>query len=120
MKKENAANLLRLWHIKKAAEKVVAAVDRIGLEGYENDELYRLAFEKLIQNLGESAYNLTDDLKMQHPHIEWKKIEGTRHRVVHDYYVVDETVIWKIATLYVPQLLTDIEPIIEALTPDGD
>lgn len=42
-------------------------------------------------------------------------IEGIRHRIAHEYYDLDMTTLWRVASIFVPQLIHDIEPIITDL-----
>jgi len=47
-----------------------------------------------------------------YPHIEWRKMSGTRNRVIHDYFGVDYDIVWDIITTKLPQLEIDISNII--------
>jgi uncharacterized protein with HEPN domain len=38
-----------------------------------------------LYNIGEHVYNLSSELKKQHPEVPWSKIAGMRHRLVHNY-----------------------------------
>lgn len=40
-----------------------------------------------------------------HPEIDWFKIRGLRHRIVHDYRRINNATIYHIATDYVPPLV---------------
>lgn len=42
-----------------------------------------------IQILGEAAQAVAGVLKDEHPEIPWRRIQGMRHRIVHDYPAVD-------------------------------
>lgn len=45
---------------------------------------------------------------------------ATRHVLAHDYDVVDHTIVWRIATVYVPQLIPQIEPLLPTPPPDPE
>ena len=49
---------------------------------------------------------------MQYPNIPWVSIEGMRHRIAHEYYDLDMTTLWRVASVFAPQLIQDITPII--------
>jgi uncharacterized protein with HEPN domain len=43
-------------------------------------------------------------IKNRFPDIPWHRIVGLRHRIVHDYFGVDTSLIWGIATKDVEEL----------------
>lgn len=57
----------------------------------------------------EAAYQVSDDFKTGHPQIDWFKIEGLRHRIVHDYRRVDDETLWRITRKYVPPLVAELD-----------
>ncbi len=44
--------------------------------------------------------------------MEWFKIQGLRHKIVHDYYALDDRTIHHIATDYVPPLVEQLKKIL--------
>lgn len=42
-----------------------------------------------LQVVGEAAYKVSDAFKSAHPEVDWFKIAGLRHRIVHDYRRID-------------------------------
>jgi uncharacterized protein with HEPN domain len=61
-----------------------------------------------LQVIGEAAGKISAGLKDAHPEIEWRRINGLRHRLVHDYGQIDMSVIWRIVQ-------SDVGPLIAAL-----
>ncbi|MGN6625372.1 MAG: HepT-like ribonuclease domain-containing protein [Tepidisphaeraceae bacterium] len=43
-----------------------------------------------LQVMAESTQRLSDTIKASEPAIPWFQIEGFRHRLVHDYFRIDE------------------------------
>ena len=39
-----------------------------------------------------------------HPDIPWREITGIRHKLIHDYFVVDLGIVWRTATVNVPEV----------------
>lgn len=42
------------------------------------------AIVKNIEIVGEAANNLTKDLRVMHPEVDWEGMTGMRHVLVHD------------------------------------
>jgi uncharacterized protein with HEPN domain len=55
---------------------------------FTEDEVLRLAVERLIQNIGEAAIHLPDEITSSIPDMPWKEIAGMRHILVHGYDIV--------------------------------
>jgi uncharacterized protein with HEPN domain len=51
---------------------------------------------KYFKIIGEAANRLPQNFKTQHSGIEWPKIIGLRHRIVHDYFNIDVEIVWQI------------------------
>ena len=47
-----------------------------------------------IQIIGEASNRLSSELRAAHPEVEWTAIVGMRHRLVHDYFDIEERIIW--------------------------
>lgn len=65
--------------------------------------------------IGEAAWNLSDALKAEHSQVPWKRIEGMRHIMVHDYFKVDWDILFRTAQTHVPALKPEIEAILASL-----
>lgn len=77
-------------------------------EHFMADRLLRDAIAYNLQVVGEAAYHVSDAFKAAHPQIDWFKIAGLRHRIVHDYRRVDDETLWRITQKYVPPLVTEL------------
>jgi uncharacterized protein with HEPN domain len=65
--------------------------------------------------LGEAANQLPKEIRDQYIDIEWKKIIGLRHRIVHDYFDIDVEMIWEILTKDLPAFKQKLSSIRERL-----
>ena len=84
---------------------------------YDSNIVLRYFLLKQVEILGEAAYKLSKDFKGRHPEIPWKKIEGSRHIFVHDYFDLDWGILWDILTLHIGPLRGQIEKLLH--DPDG-
>ena len=77
--------------------------------------MMRFASIKQLEIIGEAANNLTNELKSKFTEIEWRKIVGLRNILVHQYFGVDEKIIWDIIQEDIPELRTQVETIVNQL-----
>jgi uncharacterized protein with HEPN domain len=69
-----------------------------------SDEVLCRASIRSLEIIGEATKKLSDTFKKQHPKIEWKKIAGTRDKLIHDYYGIDYDIIWDIISSKIKEL----------------
>jgi len=102
----------RLSHMLSAIMKIEKYTEDISFNGFEKNEMLQDAIFKNLEIIGDAAYKLSDETKETYNHIEWKKIEGLRHRLVHDYYKVDLTIVWNTKNKSLPELMENINNIL--------
>ena len=51
---------------------------------------------------------------MPHPDVPWRLIKGMRNRIAHDYWTVDDDVVWAAVARYAPELRRVLAGEIEA------
>ena len=68
-----------------------------------------------LMTIGEAVTKLSDALKKQHSEVPWEKIQGTRHRIVHEYFHIDYDLVEKIALNHLPQLREQLEAILREM-----
>jgi uncharacterized protein with HEPN domain len=64
--------------------------------------------------IGESVTRLPDELLEAMPDVEWRKIKGLRNMIAHDYFGIDAEVIWQIIGKHIPELLNQVQHLIES------
>jgi uncharacterized protein with HEPN domain len=108
----NNADLVRLQHMRDAAQKAVAFMQDRRRTELDDNEMLRLALVRLLEILGEAAKNVTPEVREANKQIPWKSIAGTRDRLIHGYFKVDLDVVWEIITVDLPPLIVELEQII--------
>lgn len=66
-----------------------------------------------IEIIGEAATCLTDELRKDNSDIPWKKIVGTRNRLIHGYTAVSLEFVWRIVKTELPKLKSGVERILK-------
>lgn len=70
------------------------------------------AVMRQLEIIGEAARNLSDEVRSEHPDVEWGQIIGMRNRLIHAYFQVDTELIWEIVSIDLPLLKREIETMI--------
>ena len=99
-------------HMLDMSRKEVDTVTGKTRDGYNDDEILRMALTHFIQVIGEAARKVSAEFQATHPQIPWREIVGTRHRIVHGYLNIDEDLVWEIVTHDLPALIRGLEKII--------
>lgn len=102
-----------LFHLKNMAE-LVEEVASFASRDRKDLVVFR-AVERSMSLIGESAYQLSKECKEAHASVPWDKIAGLRHRLVHEYFSIDEMVLWQIVDIDIPRLKGQIAAILEVI-----
>jgi uncharacterized protein with HEPN domain len=78
-----------------------------------DDAILSRAVIRSLEIIGEATTKIDEEFKAHHPHIEWKKIAGTRHRLIHDYFGVDYDIVWDIIINKLPQLQSFLKDMVK-------
>ena len=106
MKKDPNVYLKHILQSIQAIEKYLHGVSKeIFLESEEKQDL----ISRRLEIIGEAVKQLPDEFKQQHPEIPWRDIGDMRNILIHVYFDIDYTIVWKTATELVPQLKKQIE-----------
>jgi uncharacterized protein with HEPN domain len=81
---------------------ILRAIDKIldktgpGETAFFGDEMLQVWVLHHLQLLGEAARSLSADFRRLHPDAVWSKAAGMRHVLVHHYFDIDASQIWKV------------------------
>jgi uncharacterized protein with HEPN domain len=83
----------------------------VGPTLFLQDELLQDGVIRSFEVIGEVVKRLSDDLKMQHPQVEWRGFAGFRDVLIHQYDKIDIRQVWEIIQTDLPalkQLVTNL------------
>lgn len=102
-----------LSDILKAITQVEQFTSGLTFEEFANNPVIFLAVVQAIIVMGEAVKNVPDDLRQNYPDVPWKAIAGMRDKLVHEYWAIDEKVVWKVVQDNAPELKVKIERVLE-------
>jgi uncharacterized protein with HEPN domain len=95
---------------KERLEDMLAAVDKIlaesagAQERFAADPMLQVWVLHHLQIVGEAARTLSSGFRQKHPDKAWAKAAGLRHILVHHYFEIDHSEIWRIVEQDLPSL----------------
>ncbi len=104
-------------HILVEAEYLLTASAGLPRERFLSDETLKRAFVRSLEIVGEAVKQVPEDFRHRYPQVEWRKMAGTRDRLIHDYLGVDYELVWDIVANKIPALKEAMEQIVRS---EGD
>lgn len=103
----------RLEHVIEAISRIKKFTEGLSLEEFKENEMAQFAVIKNFEIIGEAVYHISDELKDKYPEIEWRKIAGFRHVLVHDYYKVNLSIVWNAKEERIDELKKQVNKILK-------
>jgi uncharacterized protein with HEPN domain len=94
----------RLGHILDAIAEIEAYTANSELKDFQANSMMRFASIKQIEIIGEAANSINPETKALFTEIQWGQIIGMRHILVHEYFGVDDNLVWQVITQDIPNL----------------
>jgi len=113
--KGNLSDRARLNHILDAINEIESYINDITIDTFSKSSEKKFASVKQLEIVGEAASRITEETKSNHTEVEWAKIIALRNILVHEYYIIDEKVLWNIITKDLPDLKNEIISLLNKL-----
>ncbi len=68
-----------------------------------NKPIYKAVLMNFII-IGEASRNIFEEVRISHPEVEWKDVMNMRNKLVHEYFGVDNAVVWDTIKKNFPEL----------------
>lgn len=72
---------------------------------YEADNKTKFAVERNFEIIGEASSRISEDFKTANPEIEWRVIKDFRNFIIHEYFGINNEIVWDTILLRLPELL---------------
>lgn len=95
---------IRLQDMLKAIDEVAALVSHPDFESFRKDRAAILASLTCIHILGEASNHIPKEIKQKYPELPWSQIRGMRNRIAHEYFEIDESIVWTTCKIDFPKL----------------
>lgn len=103
----------RVQDILGCAKNIVRFTDSMSFDTFINDPktIRAVAFE--LTTIGEAAKAIPFEIQQIHTTIPWRKLQGIRNILIHEYFRLDEEILWKTAKEDIPVLIINLENILD-------
>lgn len=81
--------------IETALGKIEQYTGRLSFEQFASSEQVIDAVVRNFEIIGEAVRNIPSKVKLSNSDIPWEKMISMRNKVIHEYFGVDEEILWK-------------------------
>ena len=105
--------VIRIQDMVKAIEASERITKPIAFAEFKSDETRILAIMSCINILGEASNIVPDEIKLKYSEIPWSTLKGIRNKIIHEYFKVDEEILWNTCKNHLPVLKKQLEKILD-------
>jgi len=102
------ANQLYLTDILEAIRAIYGFTKGVSFDDFtaqtEVGDLLRSAVYRKFEIIGEAARSLSEEARKQKESIPWQQVISMRNRLIHEYFGVEESVVWDTISDGLPEL----------------
>jgi uncharacterized protein with HEPN domain len=96
-----------------ACERILLYTSEISFEDYIHDHLVQDAVLRNFEVLGEASNHVPYNIRKTEKSIPWNSMYSLRNHIVHEYFDVDEEILWEIVVHDLPRNIKDLIRILE-------
>lgn len=98
-------------HILDALHQIAEYTDGLDYETFRSSRMVHDAVIRQFEIIGEATKNLSEAFRSHYPTVPWKDLAGFRDKLIHQYFGVDLTLVWRSVVDDVPFLVREIKRI---------
>ena len=109
---DRLGNKVRLQHILDAAQEIMNYTEGIDFDTFSNNSMMYNACVRQLEVIGEASNRLTREIHEHNPQIPWRTIIGLRNILIHEYFGVDDKIVWTVIQQEIPSLILNVETVL--------
>ena len=68
--------------------------------------------------LGEAAKAVPPEVRQRHPEVEWRGMTGLRDIIGHEYFGLDDEIVWDVVKTELPRLVEQLQAVLQGQEDD--
>lgn len=104
-----------IYHILDEIDYISTQLSEMDYDSFVRNPTVKRAFVRSLEIIGEASKKIPEDIKAMKPDIEWRKVTGMRDRLIHDYFGVDYTIVWDVATNKLRELRSKLQILLKQI-----
>ncbi|MBC8548821.1 MAG: DUF86 domain-containing protein [Candidatus Brocadiales bacterium] len=101
-----------LEDILDAIMKAADFIKDMTFDDFAKDEKTMFAVIRALEIIGEAAKHIPEEIITNYPKLPWREMAGIRNKLIHEYFGVNNKVVWKTVTEDLPNLEQEVRHII--------
>jgi uncharacterized protein with HEPN domain len=103
---------LFLEDMQTSSGKIVRYTRGLNKKEFLKDEKTYDAVVRNLTVIGEAVKHIPDKVRERYAQLEWREIAGFRDIAIHEYFGIDEEILWDIIQNEIPSLLAKLRGIV--------
>ena len=99
----------------ESSERVLSFVRGLDFAGFVADAKTRSAVQRELFVIGEAAKQVPADVREREPAIDWRGLTGLRDILAHQYFRLDDVIVWDVVTNEMPGLAVRLRALVASL-----
>lgn len=95
-----------------AAVKIETFTKGLSFDDFVGNDLVSDAVIKNILVSGEATKNIPNQIRMDNPQIEWRKMAGMRDMMIHGYFSINYRIVWDVVQNKIPTLKQQVKKLL--------
>lgn len=91
-----------LQHIIESIDLIESYTQGMTAEDFYSSINVQDAVIRRLEIIGEATKNISSEYKSQYTGIPWKRMAGMRDVMIHHYFGIDLTIVWRTITVFLP------------------
>ena len=90
-----------------------------GKDAFLREPLIQVWMVHHLMIIGEAVRAIDPAFRRRYPSVPWRQIAGMRNILVHDYFRINEQIVWDTVEQHLPPLAAQVREILEQLPPEA-